>query len=549
MTFRRLVRGFASRPGWILAGGLLGAVAIGANVALVAVSAFLISRSALVASVAAVAVAITSVRVLAIARAAFRYLERYVTHAVAIRSLADLRVWFYASVEPLAPAGLTTRSSGDLITRIVGDIDTLERFPVRVLAPALTAVIVVVVASTWLGSVDPGAGVVLAAFLVLTGVVVPLATRRVARRDAADMVASRARFGTLSVDHIGGSADLVALDQAGRHRARALATGEELDRAAERLAAARGANVALGSLLMGLCGVSIFAIAIALVDGGRLDGVLLAALPLAAIAAFEAVQSSSQTFESLEMSRAAAGRLVELTDALPSVVDPPDPARLASGRGIEVADIRFRYGPAERPVLDGVSLSIPEGTSLALIGPSGAGKSTLVNLLLRFWEPESGEIQLGGRSVRDYAADDVRGSMSVVPQRIDLFDATIRDNLALADADVTDQRIEAAARMAQLHDVVCALPDGYATRIGDDGVRLSGGERRRLAIARAIIKDAPIVILDEPTADLDAVTERRLGESLRPWLEGRTALIVSHSPGFVGLADRAVSLGSDGRVH
>ena len=548
MTLRRLIGLAATRRRWIVAGALLAAVAIGANVALVGVSAFLISKSALAVSVAEVAVAITTVRVLAIGRAAFRYLERYVTHAVVLRSLADLRVWFFASIEPLAPARLVTRRSGDLVGRIVSDIDTLERFPVRVLVPAITAVVVAGIACLVLGLLDPATGLVLAVFLVVTGVVLPLATRHLARDDAAGFVTGRARFGALAVDHIGGLPDLVALDQAGQHLARTLAEGEAFDRTREHLAVPRGINLALGSLLTGLCGVTVLAMAIALVASGRLDGVLLAALPLAAIATFEAVQPLGQAFESLEMSRTAAGRLVELTDVAPPVVDRPRTASAPTDHSIDVVDLCFRYGPAERPAIDGLDLSVPAGSSVALVGPSGSGKTTLINLLLRFWEFESGEIRLGGRDLRDYAAETVRRSMSVVPQNIDLFDATIRDNLALADADVTDERIEAAARQAQLHEAISALPDGYETRVGEDGVRLSGGERRRLAIARAIIKDAPIVLLDEPTADLDALTERRLVASLRPFLQGRTVLLVSHSPGFIRLADRVVRLDGDGRL-
>jgi ATP-binding cassette, subfamily C, bacterial CydC len=548
MTLRRLLELAATRRRWIVAGAALGAVGIGANVALVGVSAYLISKSALVTSVAEVALAITSVRVLAIARAAFRYLERYVTHAAVLRSLADLRVWFYASIEPLAPARLVTRRSGDLVGRIVADIDTLERFPVRVLAPLITAVAVAAIACLALGLLDPAIGIVLALFLAVAGVLLPLVTRRMARLHGAGLVTGRARFGALAVDHIGGLADLVALDQSGAHVAGALAEGMALDRTRERLAVPRAINVALGSLLTSLCGVTVLAMAIALVESGRLDGVLLAALPLAAIATFEAAQPLSQAFESLEMSRAAAGRLVELTDVASPVVDRTTTTSEPSDHAIDIVDLCFRYGPGEPLAIDGLDLSVPAGTCVALVGPSGTGKTTLLNLLLRFWEFESGEIRLGGRDIRDVAGDGVRRSMSVVPQRVDLFDATIRDNLALADGDVTDERIEAAARQAQLHDVITALPDGYATRIGEDGVRLSGGERRRLAIARAIIKDAPIVLLDEPTADLDALTERRLVASIRPFLDGRTVLLVTHSPGFVALAHRVVRLDGEGRL-
>jgi ABC-type multidrug transport system fused ATPase/permease subunit len=215
----------------------------------------------------------------------------------------------------------------------------------------------------------------------------------------------------------------------------------------------------------------------------------------------------------------------------------PGPRRRSSCGGLT-----FAYEPGGRNVLDAIDLTVAAGTCVAIVGPSGSGKSTLVSLLLRFYEPSRGEICIDGRDVRELRADDVRRLLGVVSQRVDLFDSTIRDNLALADPDVSDDAMEAACRVAQLHDVVAALPDGYNTRIGADGHQLSGGERRRLAIARAIIKKAPILILDEATADLDAVTEERLVASLRPFVAGRTTLVISHRPALVNMADAVVEL-------
>jgi len=402
--------------------------------------------------------------------------------------------------------------------------------------PPIVAVLVTVLGAILLGSFAPVLGLALVGFLVLTGVVLPLASRRLSREPAGALVATRAALGAMLVDEIRGIADLVAFDEGDRHRARVLAIGRELDRTGERLAVARGLTTALSALFTSLAGVTVLAIAIPLVTGARLDGVFLALVPLAAMACFEAVAPLSLSVQLLDGTEKAAARLFELVDATPEVTDPPVleaadppvPAALPTSHEIEVRGLRFRYGIDEPYVLDGLDLTVRDGGSVALVGPSGSGKSTLVSLLLRFWDYREGEIRIGGRDLHDYRVEDVRRMLGVVSQQVHLFNATIRDNLAVADADATDERMEAACRMAQLHDTIVALPDGYQTRIGENGVRLSGGERQRLAIARAILKDAPILVLDEATANLDVLTERRLLESIAPFMAGRTTLVISH---------------------
>jgi len=551
-TLARLLGLLSSHRRWIAAGSLFGFLAVGANVALIAMSAYLVSKAALVTNVAEIALAITAVRTLAIGRAAFRYLERYVTHVATLRILADLRVWFYAAIEPLAPARLTTLRSGDLLARISADVDTLEDFAIRVVVPPIVAGLTTAFACLLLGAFDPSLGVVLLLFLGLTGVALPWLTRRLSREVSAELVTQRGELVALVVDHVHGLADLAALDQADSHRSNLLAAGADLDRLAERLAVIRGLGIALAALLAGLCGIAVLGLAVPLVVDGRIDGVYLAVVPLAAIAAFEAVQPLALSLQLLGSSEAAAGRLFELVDAPPAVSDPPGatagdssgatPWPSSSSPSLDVRGLTFAYEPGGRTVLDDVNLTVAPGGSLAIVGPSGSGKSTLVNLLLRFWDYDEGQIRIDGRELRDLRADDARHLFGVVSQRVDLFDATIRDNLALADPDVTDAAIEAACRMAQLHDVVVALPNGYDTRIGEDGHQLSGGERRRLAIARAILRDAPVLILDEPTADIDAVTERRLLTSLRPFLADRTTLVITHRPAFAELADDVIEL-------
>ena len=547
----RLLALISTRAGLIGAGAVLGSLAVGSNVALMAVSAYLVTRAALATNVAEIALAVTAVRVLAIGRAAFRYLERYVTHVATLRILTDLRVWFYASIEPLAPARLTDRRRGDLLARVVADVETLEDLYVRIVVPPIVAALVSAFACLLLGLFDPRLGIVLLAFLVVTGIVLPLITRQLSRDAADTIVGQRAELHAAIVDEIEGIAELAAFDQAATHRTSLLTLGDGVDRLGERLAVVRGLGIGLAALLTGLCGIVVLAVAVPLVADGQIDGVYLALLPLAAVAAFEAVQPLSTALQLLDTSRAAGARLFELVDAPPPVVDPVDPKPAPPSTpppALWIEGLRFAYEPGRRTILDGVSLVIPAGSSLAIVGPSGSGKSTIVNLLLRFWDYDEGQIRIGGIELHELRGDDVRALLGVVPQRVDLFDASIRDNLALADPDLTDEQLEAACRQAQLLDFVTGLPAGFDTRIGEDGVRLSGGERRRLAIARVLIRNAPILVLDEPTADLDTVTEQRLIESLRPFVSGRTTLLISHRPALADLADRAIFL-ERGRIR
>ena len=530
MTLRRILRLTASRPGWLLLGAAVAAIAVIANVGLVATSAYLISRAQTATNVAELALAITAVRVLAIGRSVARYLERIVIHTGTFRVLADLRAWFFRSIEPLAPAGLRAWRSGDLLARVTADIGTLEEAFAGVAMPPIAAAAAVAFGCVLLGWIQPLAGWVLLAFAVAAGLLLPSAVRLGSRSRARERIATRSLATAYALDAVRGVADLAAFDQDEAHRRRLLRTADELDGATAALSTIRAAASGGASLLTGLCAAALLGLGIGWVRGGTIEPVLLAVLPLAAIAMFEAVGPLAAAVQRLDATEAAGGRLFELIDARPAIVDPADPAPAPVSFGLEIDGLRFRYPGGSRDVLDDLSLAIPAGGRLALVGPSGAGKSTLVQLLLRFEAYAAGEIRVGGRDLREIAADDARSLFAVVSQRVDLFDATIRDNLALADADLTDERARQALEAAQLADLVDSLPDGDRTRIGEDGLRLSGGERRRLAIARAIVRDAPILVLDEATADLDEATEARLWASLEPVMAGRTTLVLTHRP-------------------
>jgi ABC-type transport system involved in cytochrome bd biosynthesis fused ATPase/permease subunit len=412
-------------------------------------------------------------------------------------------------------------------------------------------------------------GLLLLGFLVLTGVLLPLATRWLSRQPALSLAQLRGETGALVIDQLLGAADLAALDAADRHRARLLARAGELDAVRQRLGVIEGVSDALGGLVAALAGLCMLLLAIPLVTSGEMEGVFLAALPLAAIAAFEAVQPLARSLQLLDTTRGSARRLFEIVDAPPAVSDPPGPAAPSAdgstfvpqggvaapgvpapghpalgalAPAIDIRGLSFRYAPDGPWVLRDLDLRVDAGERVALVGPSGCGKSTLLALLLRFWDHEQGSICLAGREIREMHQEDVRAGISVVPQEVHLFDATVRDNLAVADGEAGDAEMEAACRTAQLHDAVVALPAAYDTVVGENGLRLSGGERRRLAIARAVLKGAPIVIFDEATADLDATTTKALWATLDPWLAGRTVLIIAHKPPAGAKLDRVVEL-------
>ena len=544
---RRRLRLILPHWPWLALGGLLGVIAIGSNVALMGLSAYLISKAAIATSVSELALAVTGIRVLAICRAGFRYLERYATHRAMFRILTAIRVWFYAAVEPLAPARLVQLRSGDLMTRLVNDVDSMEEFYVRVIVPPFVAAVVVAITSLVYGLFDLAMGLLLLGFLVLSGVVLPLVTRWLSRQPALSLAALRGETGALVIDELLGAADLAALDAADRHRSGLLARAGELDAARHRLGVIEGVSDALGGLMAALAGLCILVMAIPLVTSGEVEGVFLAALPLAAIAAFEAVAPLSRSLQLLDTTSGSARRLFEIVDARPAVTDPTpaevvDATRAPGPPGIDIRGLSFRYAPAEPWILHELDLHVGAGERVMLAGPSGSGKSTLLSLLLRFWDYEQGSIRIADQEIREMPQESVRASLSVVPQDVHLFDATIRDNLAVADGEASEAEMVAACRIAQLHGVIAALPAGYDTVVGENGLRMSGGERRRLAIARAILKGAPVMILDEATADLDATTAKALWTALDPWLAGRTVLIIGHEAPVDVPLDRVVTL-------
>ena len=564
-TARRLLR--LAAPFWrqMALAVLLGFATIGSSIGLMATSGYLIAKASLQPSIAELQVAIVGVRFFGIARGVARYLERLVSHNVTFRLLARLRVWFYGALEPLAPARLMQYPSGDLLARIVADIETLENFFLRVLAPPLVAVLVALLAGFLLGSFGPLLAVALWAFYLLAGLGLPLLARALSRDAGQRLVRIRSDLNSVLVDGIQGVADLLAFGGEVRHLDKVGELSQGLLGLQRQMARVGALQSAMSGLLMNLATLAVLIVAISLVSAGRLDGVYLALLVLVVIASFEAVLPLPQAFQYLENSLEAARRLFEIVDAEPAVMDPPSPVPVPEGFSLRVESLRFAYHQGAPCTLDGVSFDLPEGKCVAVVGPSGAGKTTLVHLLLRFWEYEGGHLLWDGCELQHLGQEDLRRQVAVVSQRTYLFNATVRDNLLLAlppasgdgslpavpHATHPGENAEAemieAARKAQIHEFIRTLPEGYDTWIGEQGLQLSAGQRQRLALARAILRGAPLLILDEPTANLDALTERKVMASLQALMAGRTTLLITHR--LVGLeaADEILVL-REGRI-
>ncbi len=522
-------------PFWkmVLASVLLGAATVLSSVGLLGTGAWIIAKAALHPPLGDLNVAIVGVRFFGIARGAFRYGERLVSHDTTFRVLTRLRVWFYAALEPLAPARLQRYRSGDLLARIIADIRTLENFFVRVLAPPWVAALTALLLTGFLAAFAPRLGVVWLAFFLLAAVAVPVWARLRARKAGQTLVSRRAALNAALVDHVQGLADALAYNHAEAQRALALRLGKEILGAQAEMASLEGAEQALQILFSGLGMLAVLLLGVPLVQAGTLGGVTWVALVLVALSGYEAAFGLPTAAAFLESNLAAARRLFELVDAEPAVKPPAQPAPLPAAHDLRVEALTFRYAPDEPPALKNVSLELPEGKRLAVVGPSGAGKSTLIALLLRFWEYEEGRITLGGRDLRELLPDDVRSRLAVVRQKPFIFSGTLRENLLLAAPDADDARLDAVMEAVRLAEWVRSLPHGYDTDLGSQGLQLSGGQRQRLALARALLRNAPILLLDEPTANLDAITERALVDTLLETTRGRSVLWVTHN--LVGL--------------
>jgi ATP-binding cassette subfamily C protein CydC len=527
-TFLRLAAFLKPHVPRVLLAVLLGVATVASNVGLLATAAYVISASALVAFLGALVIPIYLVRLFGVSRAGARYGERLVSHDLTFKLLADFRTWFYTRLEPLAPARLLRYRSGDLLSRIVGDVGELQNVYLRIIAPVAVASVISLCTFALLYTFAPPLALVVLGFLLAAGVGVPILVRRLARRLGRKQLELRGELNARIVDGVQGAQDLLAFGGE-RDHARAIATlNGRMSRLQGRMAFITGLQESLGDLLMNLAMISALVLAIPLVSGGEIRGVYLAFLALVVLGSFEAVQPLGTAFQFLGRSIGAGERLFEIVDAEPEVKDPARPLPIPGNHKLELEAVTFRYEGEDRFALQDVSFTLQRGQLIAVVGPSGAGKSTLAGLLVRFWDPTGGGISLGGRDIRGYAQDDVRALVGIVSQDTHVFNDTLRANLLLARPGATDHELRSVLANARLDELVEHLPSGLDSPLSEQGLRLSGGERQRLSIARALLKDAPLLVLDEPTANLDPTTERDLLDAVYRSGQDRATLVITH---------------------
>jgi ATP-binding cassette subfamily C protein CydCD len=514
---------------WVALSILLSTLTIGSSVALIGTSSWLISTAALHPSIADLGVSVVGVRFFGISRGLFRYLERLVSHSVTFRLLARLRVWFYEKLEPLAPARLMEYKSGDLLARVIGDVETLENFYVRVISPSLTAICIGLVVSIFFASYYPPIAIVIVGFFLMLGVILPLLAQLASRKSGQRLIIQRADLHSQIVDGIQGMPDLLAFGHGARRMQQISSTGQEYGSTQKQMARINAVHAALGTLLTNLGLWLVLVMIIPQVSTGNIQGVMLGTFTLMTLASFEAVTPLPLAAQMWTASREAARRLFEVVDA-ESAVKETGYQRHEIGLSVtlQFSNLTFSYPTQSTAALQNVGFSLPEGKSIAIVGPSGAGKSTIANLLLRFWDYETGEITLCGESLKRLNSDEIRKQLALVSQSSYFFNTSIRENLRMARRGVRPEEIEEAAQAAHIHEFIVGLPNGYDTLIGEQGVRLSGGERQRLAIARALLKDAPILIFDEPTANLDPVTEKQVLDTLFETMKRKTSMLITH---------------------
>jgi len=544
-ALRAFLAPMKNRKGWLLLGFFAMLAGSLCSIGLMAVAGWYLGSAALAGGTVLMFGVITpglALRSLALGRTVFRYGERIWTHEATFRLLADLRVWFFRQALPLAPGKLSLFRGGDLLSRIMDDIDALDTLYLRVIAPTVMAILLGSAGVVFLSFHSLGLGLTVAVLLVIAGAALPLAMALWGRAAGREIPASKAALRILGIDTAKGLSELRLFGHKTRQREAFHTASLTLDRHQQKLHLIS----AIGQAAVSLCGH--LALWAALLFGllgleqGSLSSGMAILLLLGCLALFETVAPLPLAYQAFGKTQKAAERLLDLTQTAPPVEDPAQPKPAPERFTLQMAAVSYRYPNTERRAVEDISFCLEEGEKLAILGRSGSGKSTLAALLLRFQDPENGQITLGGVPYQELRQADLQGHFAYLSQRTELLTGTVRDNLRIGRREAQDGDLWKALEQAQLTHTIRRLPQGLESWVGEGGAGLSGGERRRLGLARAFLRNAPILLLDEPTEGLDRAAEQKVLESLDRLMSGRSVIMITHRVTDLDRMDRVLVL-------
>ena len=479
---------------------------------------------------------------LAVMRGTFGYLSSYLCHVGAYRLLADLRVQFYQMIEPLAPAALMQRRTGDIVSVAGNNIETLELFFAHTISPLITAIIIPTIVFCALFLIHP----VLAGGYLLLTFLIALLPRLALLLNEKRGERLREILGTINaflIDSVQGMREILAFSQARTRYDQLMACNNQYQEKYSQYVRKNGIIAASFLLLLSGGLICMLLISSFLASAGKIDPLSIPIVILFTTAGFSSMANIVEISKQLSMTFAGATRLYELMELLPAVAEPEHqntPTIIEPS--ISVEGVSFRYGSDDPFVLNDISFTIPVGKTIAIVGMTGAGKTTISHLIMRFWDPTSGTIRMGGYDIRDIPLSKLREMAALVTQDIFLLNTSILENIRIGRADATDDEVMYAAKIARIHSFILSLPLGYDTLVGERGIRLSGGERQRIAIARAVLKSAPILILDEATSALDTCTELEIRDAILELSSGKTVLVIAHRLSTIIHADQILVL-------
>ena len=530
---------------WLVSGTLLSLLTTLASITLLTLSGWFISSSAIAGLLVLDGNALTfnfmlpaaQIRALAITRTLGRYGERLVTHEATFRVLASIRGWFFQQLIPLVPGRLSLMRSGDLLSRMTADIDALDALYLRLLAPMTVALLGIIGVTVFLACYTPIISLTTGLILIVASIWVPWLFNRLGQEGAEQIIVLAANFRIRNIDMLQGLSELITNQAYGRF-SNTLSQFSDLMINTQRLNNRLSAISSIITFLLSQVSVLITLILSTLLYAEQmLSGAEVALVIFCVMAAFELVTPLPLAMQMLGKTQKAAQRIRQVADMPPTTLNPLESAALPKQYDIGLDNVSFRYSEQHDWILKNINLSIPQGSKIAIIGISGSGKTTLLHLLMRYYDPEIGQVLLNRQSLKHWHTDQLMTCFGVLSQRSQLFAASIRENLLIAKPEASDKELTTAIKAAGLEKFLSYLPEGLETWVGESGVKVSGGEARRIALARLYLKNAPILILDEPTEGLDSDTERDVFNALSVFANNKTVIMVTHREAGLGLVD------------